>query len=137
MKPPFLRRNSSSRLTELDRGNRRAKPFASEPRGEGQLERQAAQIRRLQSFAVHRTRSEPQPRMVHPTSPGGLAVKFNLKNRPRWIKKLYTNQRIEEILEEWFEGFEKELRERERQIIEGEKEPSELYLLFNILGEEK
>ena len=74
-------------------------------------------------------------------------MKFNLKNRPKPIKYtaglyagFYKNMTVED-LEEWFEGFEKELRELNKAwngIKEhGENAEPDLNIIRQILGIDK
>jgi len=75
-------------------------------------------------------------------------MKFNLKNRPAFTRRRYPKGTcapdIEEMLD-WFEGFEKELRERLTQLEQGKRKTdnavviasrlSLTYLIKEILGE--
>lgn len=59
-------------------------------------------------------------------------MEFNLKNRPR---KALSKETFKEI-EEWFEGFEKELREAlKNQKLNPEWKPNYVLLIKEILGE--
>jgi len=75
-------------------------------------------------------------------------MKFNLKNRPAFTRRRYPKGTcapdIEEMLD-WFEGFEKELRERLTKLEQGKRKTdnavviasrlSLMYMIKEILGE--
>lgn len=63
-------------------------------------------------------------------------MEFNLKNRPKWCSAFEGHELSHRMsIEEWFEGFEKELREKMAQLERTDRTAYGKSILKEILGE--